>query len=423
MMRDVTAPAPIRIDDLAAPRFPPEIAALREQMAPMAQGIRLEPEALLEGATAQTGLDDFGDEGFRPALDVLCRALREEAGLGPFGVISAHGQLVGLLKNRLLLQDLVKRHPEILDVPIDRPIFVTGLPRTGTTHLHNLMSADPGLRSLPYWEALEPVLPESERSGRGEADPRIARTEFALDMVNACMPHFVRMHEMTVDHSHEEIQLLAMDFSTMFFETLAPIPSYRDWYRVTDQTPSYRYLRVVLQALQWLRGGTRWVLKSPQHLEQFGPLLAAFPDATVAITHRDPLSVTASLVTMMTYTARMHLERVDPAAVGGYWAERVEDLFRACVRDRDLLPADRSMDVQFVEFMADEEAMVQRIYDVAQQPLGAESKAAMRRYVDQHPRGRHGSVIYDLAEFGLDAQERRDALRFYIDRFGIKEEL
>ena len=121
-----------------------------------------------------------------------------------------------------------------------------------------------------------------------------------------------------------------MDVSTMFFETQALMPSWRDHFKAEDQTPSYEYLRTVLQVLQWLRGGTRWVLKSPQHLEQFGPLVATFPDATFVVTHRDPASVTVSMATMIAYTARMTLRRVDPVAIGDYWSARCEDLFRAC---------------------------------------------------------------------------------------------
>ena len=201
--------------------------------------------------------------------------------------------------------------------------------------MHNLLAADPALRSLPYWEALEPVLPEADRPDPGEPDPRIERTAFALDIVNASMPYFERMHEMTVDHAHEEIQLLAMDFSSMLFETMAPMPTWRDDYLARDQTQHYEYLRLVLQALQWLRGGERWVLKSPQHLEQLGPLLRVFPDATVVLCHRDPVAVTGSVATMLAYTARMASEHPDPVAIGRYWADRIVTLLAACLRDRD----------------------------------------------------------------------------------------
>ena len=124
------------------------------------------------------------------------------------------------------------------------------------------------------------------------------------------------MHEMTTWHVHEEIQLLAIDFSTMLFETVAPMPSWRDYYQSHDQTSSYRYLRKILQVLQFLRGGERWVLKSPQHLEQFGPLSTVFPDATYVVTHRDPVAVTVSLCTMIAYSARLSADDLDPPASG-----------------------------------------------------------------------------------------------------------
>ena len=415
-------PPDVTIDDLAEPRFPPEVEALRESVVPLAEGIELTSDALLAAASAQTGLDDFGDDWFREPLEVFLAALRDEADLSAFGRVAANGLVHQLLVNRLLVEDLLRRHPEIHDVEIERPIVVAGLPRTGTTHLHNLMASDGALRSLPYWEAIQPVLAPDEEPGPGEPDPRLARTDAALRTVNEAMPYFKRMHEMTTDHAHEEIQLLAIDFSSMLFETTAMIPSWRDWWRANDQTPAYLYLKTILKVLQWSRGGTRWVLKSPQHLEQFGPLMAAFPDATVAVTHRDPVAVTASVTTMLAYTARNHTDRVDLAELGRYWSDRIEDLLAACVRDRELLPADQSIDVRFHEFMADDVAMVERIYDVADQPFTDDARSSIAAFMDDHPRGRHGRVRYDLAQFGLDRDERRQALRFYAERFGTEDE-
>ncbi|HZP29853.1 MAG TPA: sulfotransferase [Acidimicrobiia bacterium] len=415
-------PDPVRIDDLGAPRLAPHVAAMLEGAREMAAGVDLAPAALCDRARAETGLEDFGPDDFRERLDVLAASLDTEAGLSAFGRLNAQALLVSLLKNRLRIEDLVRRHPEILDVEIARPIVICGLPRTGTTHLHNLMSADPALRSLPYWESLEPVPADSERPAPGEPDPRIVRTDAALALLNDALPHFKRMHEMTTWHVHEEIQLLAIDFSTMLFETVAPVPSWRDYYRSHDQTPSYRYLRKILQVLQWLRGGTRWVLKSPQHLEQFGPLSTVFPDATYVVTHRDPVAVTVSLCTMIAYSARLSAADPDPCAVGRYWSSRIEDMLRACVRDRDVLPAAQSLDVRFDEFMADDVAMVERIYALAGQPFTASVRGAMDAFMAEHPRGRHGAVLYDAAQLGIDPEERRRALAFYSERFGVRAE-
>jgi hypothetical protein len=147
-----------------------------------------------------------------------------------------------------------------------------------------------------------------------------------------------------------------------------------------------------------------------------------FPDATFVVTHRDPVSVTTSVATMITYTARLSHERVDPHYIGGYWADRIERMLRACADDRDALPAGQSIDVPFDEFMADDVAMVERIYDLAGQPMTHGARAAMQSFMDDHPRGKFGGIVYDLADFGLDPAERRDALRFYTDRFGVTEE-
>jgi hypothetical protein len=208
----------------------------------------------------------------------------------------------------------------------------------------------------------------------------------------------------------------------MLFETTAPIPSWRDWYLSHDQTSSYEYLRTVLQVLTWLRGGARWVLKSPQHLEQFGVLSRVFPDATFVVTHRDPVSITGSVATMITYTARLVIDRPDPVAIGRYWASRVEAMIAACVRDRHLLPSARSIDVRFDEFMADDVATVARVYALADQPFTPAVEHRMRDFMVRNPRGRHGGVRYQLSDFGLDPAERRAALRFYTDRFGVTAE-
>ncbi len=391
----------------------------------LAADVSFDPDALCDEAAAATGCSDFGDEAFRAPLAALTDAIEGEANLSGMGTLSVHGQLVGHLKNRLLVEDLIGEHPEILDVEIARPIVIAGQPRTGTTHLHNLLAADPALRSLPYWESLEPVLPPDERAAvaAGASDPRRERTEVGLAFLNEALPYFKRMHEMTVDHVHEEIQLLALAGSTMLFETMSVMPRWRDYYLAHDQTPAYEYLKRVLQVLQWQRGGERWVLKSPQHLEQFGPLLAVFPDATFVVTHRDPVSVIASNATMLAYTARLNVEHPDPYRIGHYWSDRIQQMLEAGLRDRDRLPADRSLDVRFDEFMADDLGTVERIYEVADQPFGPDVRAAMEQFVRDHPRGRHGGVRYDLAgDFGIDPAERRAALQGYVDRFGVATE-
>ncbi|MFZ1488881.1 MAG: sulfotransferase [Ilumatobacteraceae bacterium] len=413
-------PPLLRIDDLAAPQFSAEVAEIRDVVAALAEGVELEPDAVIAEARAQTGLSELAaDDAYHERLAVVLRSLRDEANLGAFGRYSMFSTFTGLVKNRLLVTDLLARHPEIHDVDIARPIVICGLPRTGTTHLHNLMSADPNLRSLPYWESLEPVLSDAERPAPGEPDPRRARCDMAVGMIDASMPLFKRMHEMTTDHVHEEIQLLAVDMSTMLFESMAYVPTWRAYYESHDQTPHYEYLRTLLKVLTFLRGGERWVLKSPQHLEQMVPLARTFPDATFVVTHRDPVSVVVSMVTMLAYGARMSAAVVDPVAIGREWADRLEKMLRAAVRDRDSLPAAQSTDVLFHEFMADDLSTVERVYELADQPLDTGSRQAMADYMADHPRGRFGAIDYDAAQLGLDRGELRERFAFYTDRFAV----
>jgi hypothetical protein len=179
----------------------------------------------------------------------------------------------------------------------------------------------------------------------------------------------------------------------------------------------------VLQALQWQRGPDRWILKSPQHLEQLGPLHDTFPDATIAIAHRDPVSVIASTVTMLAYGSRVRCKGVDMQGIADYWIDRIDRLLRACVRDRDKIPAAQSIDVLFHEFMANDVAMVERIYALAGLEMTPEARRALDRFMAENPRGKHGRVIYDLkADFGIDPAELRRRFDYYFQRFPIQAE-
>lgn len=417
-------PDRVHIDDYAAPRFSPEVRAMIDAASAMADALPMEVDPIVEQARADLAaagldadVDGAIDEGVRDRMAFLLDAYLGVDAFSPMGRVTVHTLFVQLVRNRLLLADLLERHPEIRDVEIVAPIVIAGLPRTGTTHLHNLLSADPALRSLPYWESCEPIPMPGEPATADSADPRWQRTAMACEFLDASMPYFKRMHEMTVDHVHEEIQLLAMDFSSMLFETLAPIPTWRDRFVATDQTPHYEYLRTVLQALTFLRGGDRWVLKSPQHLEQYRAIMNVFPDAVVVVTHRDPVAVTASMATMLAYTSRMQLGPVDPVAIGRHWMDRLHLMLAAALRDRDSLPTDRSVDVRFDEFMADDLATVASIYEVADQPLDDRARDGHAAYLASHRRERHGGLVYDLGDFGIDPVRCRDGFSAYIERF------
>jgi hypothetical protein len=404
----------VEIADLEAPRLPWPLRALNGALAPAADRIRLDPDSLLAAARQRTGLVEFGPPSFLDGLATLTSSLDREAGLSPLGRLLSRQMVLQLLVTRLRLFELLQSHPEIEDEPIDRPIFIMGLPRTGTTHLHTTLSQDDRLRSMPYWESLEPLPDPAARRDR-----RVQQTKVSVRLMHYAMPLFPAMHEMGAELPHEEIQLLAVEFESMFFEAGYDVPSYATWYRAHDQTGAYRFMRTLLQAMQWLRGGRRWVLKSPQHLEQLPVLLDVFPDAVVVQTHRDPVAVTASLVTMEAYTRRMQHRRVDLHAIGAHWSERIEAMLRASVEDRARVPDGRVLDVPFHEFMGDQVGTVERILSSADLEFDHAARRTITRFLDEHPRGKHGTIVYDLARFGIDPSERRAAFRFYTDLFAL----
>lgn len=201
------------------------------------------------------------------------------------------------------------------------------------------------------------------------------------------------------------------------------MPGWRDYYLALDQCRHYAYLKKVLQALTFLRGPRTWVLKSPQHCEQLGPLMATFPDATVAFTHRDPVAVIQSAVTMMAYSDRLRRRSIDAPWLVDYWSDRVYRLLSACVRDRDLVPADRSLDVGFQQLNGNEMAVLDTLYERGGVALTPKVRERFERYLAGNPRGKHGRVRYDLQRhFGVSAEELRARFDFYFDRFDVRPE-
>ena len=399
--------------ELADPRLPWPLRAANRLGGPLARRLSLDPDALCAAAERRSGLSDFGSPRFREPLAVLARALEEEARLTALGRVAARLQLVGLLSTRLRALDLLRRRPEIAAERIGAPIVILGMPRTGTTALQRLLSRDPRLRSLPYWEALSP-LPDGDAALRGaDPGPRVERARRSLRFLHWAAPRMQAMHEMDALEPDEEIWLLALDLATMLFEVTWQVPSFRAWYERADLREGYAFLRRMLQILQWYRPGERWLLKSPQHMEQLPVLFETFPDALVVQTHRDPVEVTASFAHMACYGRRMNEAHPEPAAIARYWSDRIEAMLRRSLEDRAGLPSGRFVDVRFADLVAEPLAVVRRIYEAAGLAPSAEAEAAMRAWLAANPRGKHGAHSYRLEDFGLDPAERRRALAFY----------
>ena len=411
----------VTIDDLQSPRLDPlqqQVLGYLEK-----QNFELDPETLIGEAMTRTGLHDFGPDEFRPRLNAYAAAIDADAGNTNLNRLTLRNRIIRLLSARLLLTDLLRRYPEIDDIEIERPIIVVGLPRSGTTHLVNLIAADTRRRALPYWESQEPFPLRGEGPGVDGIDPRYSRCVAEHEQARQLTPILQAMHDRFPAAIEEEIELLDLDFASYVLEWHARVPQWRDFYFGLDQRQHYSYLRTVIKALTFLRGPRQWVLKSPQHAEQLGPLISTFPDATVAFTHRDPVAVIQSAVTMLAYGDRLRRHDIDPQGLVDYWIDRIERLLRACVRDRELIPADRSLDIRFHELSGNEMTILETLYEYNGTAVTADVRTALVRYLDENPRGKHGRLRYDLKrDFDRSPEEIRSRFGFYFERFDVREE-
>ena len=402
-------------------------------------------EAVLNAARKATGLTDFGEENFREALQVLLDDYANDVGLSGVGEQQCFKDLVRCASNHLIIQDRIKATPQLASTKLKKPLSVSGLPRSGTTHLVNLLAADSRFQSLPLWVAQEPfhapgqekasvklkfgarTLTRFLKSGDSliEDDPRYLRCSARWSGMQIMGPDLAAMHPMNPDHIHEELELMTFDFGCNQFEWTSMVPGYRDYYFSKDQAPHYEYMVKVLKLLQIERGNDKsWVLKCVQNPEQLPALKAVMPDATAIMTHRDPVAVIQSIATMIAYGHRILRTSVDPRWVLDYWTDRIEALLRACVGDRKVWGPDQSMDVMFHEFMAGDMATVEKIYDVHQLELTRKARQEMADFIKAHPRGKYGRVRYHLKEhFGVAPEKIRERFDFYYKAFPVKVEV
>ena len=413
----------IDFEDLTSPRLTDVQRRILEFTE--AKRVEFDIDRILAEAVEAAGVGDDLDDthGFADRLSAHVGAIEGDDGLTQLTRGSLRQRVVRLLRNRLSLTELIKRYPEIESIPIEKPFIVVGMPRSGTTHLVNLIAADPRRRALPYWESQEPIPAPGQGPDISGVDPRYARAKSEHDALMASAPVVAAMHDRFPEAIEEEVELLDLDLAGYVLEWHARVPDWRDYYLGLDQTRHYPYMKKVLQALTFLRGPRAWVMKSPQHCEQLGPLMATFPDATVAFTHRDPVAVVQSAITMMAYSDRLRRTSIQPDWLLDYWSDRVHRLLGACVRDRDLVPADRSIDIGFHDLDGNEMSLLEGLYRQAGVELTPKVCARFQHYLDGNPRGKHGRIRYDLQRhFGISPDELRGRFDFYFDRFDVRPE-
>ncbi|MFA7602058.1 MAG: sulfotransferase [Novosphingobium sp.] len=374
-------------------------------------------DEVLGAARARSGLEDIGDRAVLDGLERLLRAYETEARFTPQGAAMAYDELVTYLVVRMKVEDWLKKHPDLLHAPIDKPLFVFGLPRTGTTLAINLLAADPARRAFLRWEAYEPVPPPMP--DELHAGPRYEAAQVKSDMSLQYAPQIAAIHHENADSPTECQFLMTPSFCAQVYEALADIPSWRQWFlHEADYRPAFRFHKRMLQVLQQNTSG-RWTLKNPWHPLFLEELTEVYPDAQLVMTHRDPAEVVGSCCSLIKYVRQIYSDDVDLKRIGSSFI----DTFRIMI-DRTLdFTAKRGADaihhVQYADTLRDPIGTVRGIYEHFGEPLTPEAEAAMRAYLADNRQGKHGKHVYDLSEYGLSAAEVHDRFGDYIEAFGI----
>ncbi len=376
----------------------------------------LDRESLEGAARRRARLDDFGDWPLDEPLRRLLDSYRREARLTTLGRVTVRELIVSLLETLLHLEAERARSPRIADESIEAPVFVTGLPRTGTTLLHGLLSADPATRAPLTWEVMFPAGFANDAAGIARVR---RRTAARLAWADRLAPEFMKIHPIAPDLPQECIAITAPVFASIQFHTTHNVPSYEDWFEREGQELAYAWHRRFLQHLQARGRGGRWVLKAPGHLFGLAALLERYPDARIIQTHRDPLRVMASMASHATVLRRAFSDHVDPVEVAADWTSRWAGALENFLAVRGGASADRFLDVSYDEIVAAPLAAVERIYGFLDRTLSEAARTAMAGFLAANPRNKHGAHRYSLAQYGLDRNTEIERFRGYCERFGI----
>ena len=369
---------------------------------------------LIETAKRRCGLDDFGGGDFFEAISRLLESCHRESRLNFIGRIALRSDLLRTLCSRLLMERDRQLYRGIAQQEIREPLFIVGLPRSGTTLLHTLLAADPEHRVPLTWEVMTPSPPTRDNEQR-----RIQRATQSCNCLNWLAPTFRHIHAVGAELPQECVGLMTPSFMSDQFDTMYYVPSYRDWFFRQDLLPAYEYHRRFLQHLQFRRAARRWILKAPTHMSALPTLLSVYPDALFVQTHRAPLEAMASVSSLITILRRVFSEAVDPLVVCRdaiqYWSQTLDTF----LQERDRLSRKRICDVNFLEIRRDPIAAVQRIYGHFGWLLSAEAERRMRFVLVSQPREQYGNHRYNLSQFGFDAGESARAFAAYCEQFGF----
>lgn len=385
-------------------------------------------ESILEEAQQRAGgvTDLGGDPGEGPFMEGLTRlldSLEREGRLNPLGRGIARERVVLHTVNRLLYVRDRKQHPEIARERIVAPVFIIGMPRTGTTILHDILAQDPSNRAPLTWETMFPSPPPE--AATFESDPRIERSEATFPGVDAQIPAFKAMHPMGARLSQECVTMMGESMCTPLFHNQFRVPAYQDWIdHEADWSHVYDFHQRQLQHLQWRNARERWVLKTGAHMWGLEHLLRSYPDARIVFTHRDPVKSMTSYASLTALVRSMGSDEVDPIEIADDWTARIKRVLEHAidVRSEGPHPGAVFYDMLFLDFVEDQFAVVEKIYEAFGLPMTGTGADRMRAFIADNPKGKHGIHRYAPAEFGVKPDAIRDAFRPYMGRFGLGPE-
>jgi hypothetical protein len=369
---------------------------------------------LIETAKRRCNLDDFGGGDFFEGLSRLLDSCHRESRLNLIGKIALRTDLIRILCSRLFMHRDRQLYPDVARQEIREPLFIVGLPRSGTTLLHTLLAADPEHRAPLTWEVMTPSPPTRDNEKR-----RIQRATQSCNCLNWLAPTFRHVHAVGAELPQECVGLMTPTFMSDQFDTMYYVPSYRAWFFRQDLLPAYEYHRRFIQHLQFRQSARRWILKAPTHMFALATLLSVYPDALFVQTHRAPLDAMASVSSLITILRRVFSDAVDPLVVCReaiqYWTETLDRF----LHERDRLADYRICDVNYIEVCRDPIAAVRRIYEHFGWLLSTEAAQRMRLALASQPQDQYGRHRYNLSQFGLDPAEEVEAFPAYRERFDL----
>ncbi|ARS25778.1 sulfotransferase family protein [Sphingomonas sp. KC8] len=378
-------------------------------------------DTMVAEAKAKAGLDDFGDTWFFANIDALIPCLNGEAKLSDAGAAYARETIVSSLVNRLRFIEMFKQHPEIDAEEVEVAAVVAGLPRTGSTMLHRMLAAAPGMTGARWYETKNYVpFPGEER---GNPEPRRAEAKVLLDYMCQAIPELMSIHPMDIDQPDEELIIMGQLFSSTMIEGTFFVPSYARWLMENDRIQVYRDLKQILKLLQWSdpsRKGAKWVLKTPGHLMGLDGVIEVFPEAKIVMTHRDPVQTVPSYASMMFNLYGMVSDTVTKEEVGAVWIDRLAELLNTFVAERDKVNGRNFIDVLYTEQLAEPVKVGRYVLQQAGVVVTPEIEAGMAEWIEANKREDRAPHKYSLEDFGLSREQVEEKFRTYREAFLAK---